>query len=127
MPMIDDAARPGVPDAGAMSSTSAGEPALVRPRSRAERMAHPLTLQAIKELAAKHGVCIRPVGLRRTDLATGQTEVFDVRCGATREKKCPVVREAGETGPGAAVPGGVAPRRRTATATGGQRGTGGAA
>src|SRR5205814_6458856 len=33
--------------------------------------------------------CARPVLLRRTDLATGQTEVIDLPCGATREDKCP--------------------------------------
>ncbi|UWP87672.1 replication initiation protein [Dactylosporangium fulvum] len=39
-------------------------------------------------MAEDHGVCTRPVLLRRTDLATGQTEVIDLPCGATREDKC---------------------------------------
>jgi hypothetical protein len=60
----------------------------VRPPSRAERLSHPLTMDAIMALAEKYGVCIRPVAVRRTDLATGQTEVFDLPCGATRESRC---------------------------------------
>ena len=60
-----------------------------RPGSRAARMAMPRALDALKELATEYGVCIRPVALRRTDLATGQTELIDLPCGATREAKCP--------------------------------------
>src|SRR5689334_18148744 len=59
-----------------------------RPATRAERMAHPLTLDAIKALAQKYGVCTRPIAARRTDLSTGQTEVFDLPCGATLESRC---------------------------------------
>src|SRR3954451_22745489 len=40
-------------------------------------------------MATEYGVCLRPVGLRRTDLTTGKTEIIDVPCGATREDKCP--------------------------------------
>ena len=57
--------------------------------SRADRLRHPTALRALQAVAVEHGVCIRPVTMRRTDLATGQTEVFDVRCGATRDAKCP--------------------------------------
>lgn len=60
----------------------------VRPGSRAARMALPRAIDALKQLAAEYGVCTRPVLLRRTDLATGQTEVIDLPCGATREDKC---------------------------------------
>jgi hypothetical protein len=60
-----------------------------RPASRAERLNHPSSLQALRELAAKHGVCCRPQAVRRTDLGTGQTEWFDVRCNATQDRKCP--------------------------------------
>ncbi|UWP87767.1 replication initiation protein [Dactylosporangium fulvum] len=49
----------------------------------------PLAANVVKDMAAEYGVCLRPVGLRRTDLATGQTEIIDVPCGATREDKCP--------------------------------------
>lgn len=59
-----------------------------RPGSRADRMRHPLTLHAIKQLATEYGVCVHPVAMRRTDLATGQTVVIDLPCGATRDAKC---------------------------------------
>jgi hypothetical protein len=66
-----------------------------RAGSRLERLSHPLALHAIKALAEEHGVCPRPVTMRRTDQATGQTETFDIRCGATRESVCkPCARRA---------------------------------
>ncbi|GAB1688370.1 replication initiator [Krasilnikovia sp. M28-CT-15] len=61
----------------------------VRPGSRAARLALPRAVDALKQLAAEHGVCIRPIALRRTDLTTGQTELIDLPCGATLEAKCP--------------------------------------
>ncbi|MET7398853.1 replication initiator [Dactylosporangium sp. NPDC005572] len=64
----------------------AGEP---RPGSRAARRLLPLAADVVKDMASEYGVCLRPVGLRRTDLTTGQTEIIDVPCGATREDKCP--------------------------------------
>ncbi len=60
-----------------------------RPGSRAARMSHPLALQALKQVAAQHGVCVRPVAMRRTDLATGRNDIIDLPCGSTRESKCP--------------------------------------
>ncbi|WP_213003227.1 replication initiator [Winogradskya consettensis] len=52
-------------------------------------MALPRSVDALKNLAIEHGVCIRPIALRRTDLTTGQTELIDLPCGATLEGKCP--------------------------------------
>lgn len=60
-----------------------------RPGSRAARLANPRAVDALKDLAIDHGVCIRPIALRRTDLATGKTELVDLPCGATLEAKCP--------------------------------------
>src|SRR4051794_29376056 len=60
-----------------------------RPGSRAARLAQPRAVDALKDLAIDHGVCIRPIALRRTDLATGKTELVDLPCGATLEAKCP--------------------------------------
>ncbi|HWH01144.1 MAG TPA: replication initiator, partial [Pilimelia sp.] len=60
-----------------------------RPGSRAARMAQPRAVDVVAQLAAEHGVCTRPLALRRTDLDTGRTEVIDIPCGATREDKCP--------------------------------------
>lgn len=45
-----------------------------RPGSRAARMAVPMAIQVVKEMAAEYSVCLRPVSLRRTDLNTGHTE-----------------------------------------------------
>ncbi|MGS2620062.1 replication initiator [Micromonospora sp. LZ34] len=57
--------------------------------SRAARMLMPRSIDVVADLAADHGVCTRPVALRRTDLDSGQTEVIDLPCGATQEAKCP--------------------------------------
>jgi hypothetical protein len=56
--------------------------------SRQARLAHPTSLAAIRQVAAEFGVCVRPIPLRRTDLATGETTIIDVPCGATRESRC---------------------------------------
>ena len=42
--------------------------------TRAERMALPLARTVVKDLAAEHGACLRPVQLRRTDIDTGHVE-----------------------------------------------------
>lgn len=60
-----------------------------RPGSRAARLRQPRAVDVVQQLATEHGVCTRPVSLRRTDMDTGTTEVVDLRCGATREDKCP--------------------------------------
>jgi hypothetical protein len=59
-----------------------------RPGSRAARLALPVSVQVLKDMCAEYGVCLRPVALRRTDLATGQTELIDIPCGSTREDLC---------------------------------------
>jgi hypothetical protein len=43
----------------------------------------------VRQIAIEHGVCIRPVLLRMTNEATGQTEVIEQNCGSTRDKQCP--------------------------------------
>ncbi len=75
---------PGAPAEG--SSTSPPE---ARPGSRAARNKLPRAIDALKTLATEHGVCVRPIALRRTDLVTGETELIDIPCRATREAKCP--------------------------------------
>ncbi|WP_344732031.1 replication initiator, partial [Spinactinospora alkalitolerans] len=57
--------------------------------TRTERLAQPLAREVAETIAAEKGVCIRPVSLRRTDLATGATEIIDVPCGSTLESRCP--------------------------------------
>ncbi|WP_422772401.1 replication initiator [Plantactinospora sp. WMMC1484] len=68
---------------------SAPTPEQPRPGSRAARMGLPRAVDVLKDVATEYGVCIRPLAMRRTDLNTGQTEVIDLPCGATREDKCP--------------------------------------
>ncbi|WP_240670485.1 replication initiator [Actinoplanes solisilvae] len=69
--------------------TAPAETTTPRPGSRAARFAQPRAVDALKDLAIDHGVCVRPIALRRTDLATGKTELVDLPCGATLEAKCP--------------------------------------
>jgi Replication initiator protein, pSAM2 len=61
--------------------------------TRAERMAMPLAREVVKDIAIEHGGCIHPVQLRRTDLATGQTEQVLVPCGHTLASVCPSCAE----------------------------------
>jgi hypothetical protein len=56
-------------------------------------MAMPLARDVVKDIAINHGGCIRPVQLRRTDLATGQTEQVLVPCGHTLASVCPACAE----------------------------------
>jgi hypothetical protein len=44
----------------------------------------PLARNVVKDLAAEHGACIRPVQLRRTDIGTGHIEQVLIPCGHTR-------------------------------------------
>src|SRR5712691_11553814 len=53
----------------------------------------PLARDVVKDLAIEHGACIRPVQLRRTDLATGETEPVLVPCGHTLASVCPSCAE----------------------------------
>jgi len=53
----------------------------------------PLARDVVKDLAIEHGACLRPVQLRRTDLATGQTEPVLVPCGHTLASVCPSCAE----------------------------------
>src|SRR5690606_23267059 len=57
--------------------------------TRGERLAQPLARVVAEQVAADHGVCIRPVALRRSDTTTGASEVIDVPCGSTLESRCP--------------------------------------
>ncbi len=61
--------------------------------TRAERARMPLARSVLRQVAEEHGVCVRPVALRRTDTATGHTELVDIPCGATRASLCPSCAE----------------------------------
>ncbi|MFE0458119.1 replication initiator [Kitasatospora sp. NPDC058965] len=61
--------------------------------TRAERARMPLARDVLQAVAEENGVCIRPVAVRRTDVLTGETEVVDIPCGATRASICPTCAE----------------------------------
>jgi hypothetical protein len=47
----------------------------------------------VREAALAAGVCARPVVSRVTDLATGETRLVPIACGATSEDRCPPCAE----------------------------------
>ena len=61
--------------------------------TRAERMAAPLARQVVRDLAAEHGACLRPVQLRRTEIDTGYVEQVLIPCGHTLASVCPSCAE----------------------------------
>jgi hypothetical protein len=56
--------------------------------TRAQRAALPLSADVVHALAEQHGVCVRPLAMRRIDTTTGRVEVVPVACGSTRDDKC---------------------------------------
>jgi len=66
-------------------------------QTRAQRLAMPLARHVVRDLAAEHGACIRPVQLRRTDLDTGQVEQVLVPCGHTLATVCPACTDRAKT------------------------------
>jgi hypothetical protein len=56
--------------------------------TRAERATLPLAADVAQALAEQHGVCIRPLAMRRIDTTTGRVDVVPVPCGSTREDQC---------------------------------------
>jgi len=71
-----------------VSNPAGGTDPEPRPGSRTARMRQPLAKDTLRTLAESHGVCTRPLAIRRTDTATGQTEVIEVPCGARLASKC---------------------------------------
>jgi hypothetical protein len=61
--------------------------------TRAERLTAPLARNVVKDLAAEHGACQRPVQLRRTDIDTGHVEQVLIPCGHTLASVCPSCAE----------------------------------
>src|ERR1700712_758994 len=56
--------------------------------TRAQRAALPISADVARALAEQHGVCIRPLAMRRIDTITGRIEVVPVPCGSTRQDQC---------------------------------------
>ena len=48
-----------------------------------------ITDDVVRSLAVTESVCVRPVMRRVTDRATGSVTTIAIRCGSTRESKCP--------------------------------------
>jgi hypothetical protein len=62
---------------------------MIAAMTRAQRAALPLSADVAQALAEQHGVCIRPLAMRRIDITTGRVEVVPVPCGSTRSDQCP--------------------------------------
>ncbi len=56
--------------------------------TRAERSTLPLATDVVQAIAEQHGVCVRPLAMRRIDTTTGRVDVVPVPCGSTREDQC---------------------------------------
>ena len=56
--------------------------------TRAQRAALPISTEVAQALAEQHGVCIRPLAMRRINTTTGRVEIVPVPCGSTRDDQC---------------------------------------
>ena len=56
--------------------------------TRVQRAALPISAEVAQVLAEQHGVCIRPMAMRRIDTRTGRVEIVPVPCGSTRDDQC---------------------------------------
>jgi len=61
--------------------------------TRAERLALPLGVTAIRDLTQAAGGCIRPIQVRRTNTATGEVDYQFLPCRSTLEAACPPCAE----------------------------------
>ena len=57
--------------------------------TRAQRATLPISADVAQALAEQHGVCIRPLAMRRIDTTTGRIDIVPVPCGSTRHGQCP--------------------------------------
>ncbi len=66
------------------------EPGRVDPErmTRAQRAVLPVSTEVAQAVAEQHGVCIRPLAMRRIERTTGRVEVVPVACGSTRADQC---------------------------------------
>src|SRR5579859_7040715 len=60
-------------------------------------MAMPLARDVLRDVAAEHGACIRPIQLRRRNLDTGEVDQVLVPCGHTLAKVCPACADRART------------------------------
>ena len=57
----------------------------------------PLARDVLRDVAAEHGACIRPIQLRRRNLDTGEVDQVLVPCGHTLASVCPACAERAKT------------------------------
>ena len=81
--------------------------------TRADRLAHPTTRDAVRAVAEAHGACLHPVQLRRINTDTGQTDQVLIPCGATLASQMPAVRRTRQDAPGRPMCRRLAPGHRT--------------
>jgi hypothetical protein len=70
-----------------MSDSAANVVDLTR-MTRQQRNALPLSTEVAQVIAEQHGVCIRPLAMRRIDTTTGRIDIVPVPCGSTRQDQC---------------------------------------
>jgi Replication initiator protein, pSAM2 len=70
--------------------TAGSSPTTVDPGSmtRAQLTALPLSTDVALTIAEQHGVCVRPIAMRRINTTTGRIDIIAVPCGTTREDYC---------------------------------------
>jgi len=56
--------------------------------TRHQRAALPLSTEVAQAIAEQHGVCVRPLAMRRIDTTTGRVDIVPVPCGSTRQDQC---------------------------------------
>jgi hypothetical protein len=56
--------------------------------TRQQRAVLPLSTDVAQAIAEQHGVCVRPLAMRRIDITTGRIAIVPVPCGSTREDQC---------------------------------------
>src|SRR5919206_813916 len=56
--------------------------------TRAQRATLPISADVAQALAEQHGVCTRPLAMRRIDTTTGRIDIVPVPCGSTRQDQC---------------------------------------
>lgn len=57
--------------------------------TRAQKALLALSGDVARQLAEDHGVCVRPLAMRRLDLTSGRVDVVPVPCGSRWEDRCP--------------------------------------
>jgi hypothetical protein len=80
--------------------------------TRAQRAALPISAEVAQVLAEQHGVCIRPLAMRRIDTITGRIDIVPVPCGSTRNDQCRPCADKARRLRMAQCPPGLAPRHR---------------